>query len=67
MICPHVAALGEFYLLRKNDVGSMGNEHIPYRQNVSKREFFIAFGHCDIEEILNTTYLPYDLPSFCRS
>ncbi len=58
MICPHFAALDEFYLLRKNDVGSMGNKHISYRKSVSIREFFIAFGYCGIEKILNTAYLP---------
>ncbi len=26
MIFPHFEALGEFYLRRKNDVGSMGNK-----------------------------------------
>jgi hypothetical protein len=57
MICPHFAALAEFYLLRKNDVGSMGNKHISYRQSVSRREFFIGFGYCGIEKILNTAYL----------
>ncbi len=58
MICPYFAALDEFYLLRKNDVGSMGNKHISYRQSVSIREFFIVFGYSGIEEILNTAYLP---------
>jgi len=58
MICPHFAALDEFYLLRKNDGGSMGNKHISYRQGVSIREFFIVFGYCGIEEILNTEYVP---------
>jgi hypothetical protein len=58
MISPYFAALDEFYLLRKNDVGSMGNKHIPYRQSVSIREFFIVFGYCGIEEILNTAYVP---------
>jgi hypothetical protein len=57
MICPHFAALHEFYLLRKNDGGSMGNKHISYRQSVSIREFFIVFGYCGIEEILNAAYL----------
>ncbi len=56
-ICPHFAALDEFYLLRKNDVGSMGNEHISHRQNVRIYEFFIVFGYCGIEEILNAPYL----------
>jgi hypothetical protein len=56
MICPDSAALHKFDLLRKNDVGSMGNKHIPYRQSVSIREFFIVFGY--IEEILNAAYLP---------
>jgi hypothetical protein len=57
MICPHFAALDEFYLLRKNDVGSMGNKHISYRQSVSIREFFIVFGYCGIEEIFKAAYL----------
>jgi hypothetical protein len=56
MICPHFAALDEFYLLRKNDVGSMGNKHISYRQSASIHEFFIVFGYCGIEEILNAAY-----------
>ncbi len=58
MICPDCAGLDEVYILQKNDVDSMGNKYISYRQNVSKREFFIVFGYCDIEEILNTSYLP---------
>ncbi len=58
MICLHFAGLDEFYLLRKNDVGSMRNKHISYRQNVSIREFFIVFGYSGIEEILNGAYLP---------
>ncbi len=38
MLCPHFAALDEFYLLGKNDVvGSMGNKYISYRQSVSIR------------------------------
>ena len=56
MICPDFADLDEFYLLRKNDVGSVGNKRIPYRESVSIREFFIVFGYCGIEEILNTAY-----------
>ena len=58
MICPDFVDLDEFYLLRKNNVGSMGNKHISYRQSVSIREFFIVFGYCGIEEILNAVYLP---------
>ncbi len=58
MICHHFAGLEEFYLLRKDDVGFMGNKHISYRQSVSIREFFIVFGYCGIEEIFNGAYLP---------
>ncbi len=32
-------------------------KHISYRQSVRIREFFIVFGYCGIEEILNTAYL----------
>jgi hypothetical protein len=58
MSCPHFAGVDEFYLLRKNDVGSMGNKHISYRQSVSVREFFIVSGYCGIEELFNAAYLP---------
>ena len=58
MICPHFAALDEFDLLRKNDVGSMGNKNILYRQSVSIREFFIVFGQYNVEETSNAPYLP---------
>ena len=64
MICPDFADHDEFYLLRKNDVGSMGNKHISYRESITIYEFFILFGHCCIEEILNAAYLPL---LFCRS
>ena len=64
MICPDFADHDEFYLLQKNDVGSMGNKRIPYRESVSIREVFIVFGYCGIEEILNAAYLPL---LFCRS
>ncbi len=36
----------------------MGNKHISHRQSVMIYEFFIVFGYCGIEEILNTAYLP---------
>ncbi len=36
----------------------MGNKHISHRQSVRIYEFFIVFGYCGIEEILNTAYLP---------
>jgi hypothetical protein len=58
MICPHFGALDEFYLLQENNVSSMGNEQISYRQNVSIHDFFIVFGYCGIEEILNAPYFP---------
>jgi hypothetical protein len=60
MICPYFAALDEFYLLRKNDIGSMGNKHISYRQSVSIRDFFIGSGYCGIEKIFNAAYLPLE-------
>ena len=58
MICHHFGALDEFYLLEKNNVSSMGNKHISHRQIVRIYEFFIVFGYCGIEEIVNTAYLP---------
>ncbi len=50
---PSFRALNKFYLIQKNNVSSMGNKHISYRQSVSIREFFIVFGYCGIEEIFN--------------
>jgi len=35
----------------------MGNKHISHRPSARIYEFFIVFGYCGIEEILNTAYL----------
>ena len=42
----YFADLDEFYLLRKNDVGSMENKHIPHRHVVKIYDFFIVFRQC---------------------
>jgi hypothetical protein len=55
---PSFRALDKFYLLQKNNVSSMGSKHLSHRQSVRIYEFFIVFGYCDIEEILNVVYLP---------
>lgn len=52
----HFVTLGEFYLLRKNNVRSMENKHISYRQRVSMREFSL-FVDTGIEKICIPAYL----------
>jgi hypothetical protein len=46
----------------QNSASPMGNKHISHRQSVRIYEFFIVFGYCAIEEILNIAYLP---PMIC--